>query len=301
MQLEFHQIDLRYEQLRRRNLRKERQILASLAEQGQLLPVVVVAVEGRFVLLDGYKRLRALKRLAHDTVRATVWQMEESEALLLERLMRSSDSEGPLEQGWLLGELKDRFGISLPELARRFDKTVSWVSRRLALVRELALPIQDQVRSGSIAPHTAMKYLVPLARANKEESVQVAEAIARSKLSTREVGELYAGWTEGNEQTRELILADPVLFLRAREAARRVEPDDKPPAQLFLDDLGAMGTIARRAVRRLREGLAGLLSVCELEQAGLALRQVKVDCEALERRWEKETHDARPVATHSDP
>jgi hypothetical protein len=37
-----------------------------------------------FILIDGYKRVRALKRLARDTVRATSWQMAEAEALLLD-------------------------------------------------------------------------------------------------------------------------------------------------------------------------------------------------------------------------
>ena len=60
MALEFHQLDRRYEALRKRDLRKERQLLASLAEHGQLLPVVVVAAAERFIVVDGYKRLRAL-------------------------------------------------------------------------------------------------------------------------------------------------------------------------------------------------------------------------------------------------
>ena len=42
MDLEFHQLDLRYDALRTRHVRKERQVLASLADHGQLLPVVVV-------------------------------------------------------------------------------------------------------------------------------------------------------------------------------------------------------------------------------------------------------------------
>src|SRR5450756_1609546 len=75
MDLEFHQLDCRYEGLRTRHPRKERQVLASLADHGQLLPVVVVAADVPFILVDGYKRVRALQRLAHDTVRATVWAL----------------------------------------------------------------------------------------------------------------------------------------------------------------------------------------------------------------------------------
>ena len=92
MDLEFHQLDRRYEALRKRDPRKERQLLASLAEHGQLLPVVAAAE--RFIVIDGYKRLRALTRLAHDTVRALRWELEETEALILEQLMRAADPVG---------------------------------------------------------------------------------------------------------------------------------------------------------------------------------------------------------------
>src|SRR3990172_9736263 len=158
MNLEFHQLDCRYEALRKRDPRKERQPLASLAEHGQLLPVVVVAAEERFILVDGYKRLRALTRLAQDTVRALRWELDEPEALILEQLMRAADPVGPLEQGWGLDALPTRFTLSLADLARRFDKTASWVSRRLALVRDLPEPIPGEVRAGRLAPHAAMKY-----------------------------------------------------------------------------------------------------------------------------------------------
>jgi hypothetical protein len=49
-----------------------------LAEIGQQLPIVVVVSEAsRFIVIAGYKRVRALKRLARDTLRATVWEIPE--------------------------------------------------------------------------------------------------------------------------------------------------------------------------------------------------------------------------------
>ena len=79
-------------------------MLASLSEIGQQLPVVVLPVAGeqRHILLDGYKRVRALERLGRDTVCATAWALSEPEALLLERLMRNAEADTALEQGWLL-------------------------------------------------------------------------------------------------------------------------------------------------------------------------------------------------------
>ena len=63
--------------------------------------------------------------------------MSDAEALLLDRSLRFSAQESALEQGWLLAEMEQRFGYWLEELARRFDRSVSWVSRRLALVELL--------------------------------------------------------------------------------------------------------------------------------------------------------------------
>ncbi|HTT21570.1 MAG TPA: hypothetical protein VMG82_21765, partial [Candidatus Sulfotelmatobacter sp.] len=63
-----------------------------------------------------------------------------------------------LEQSWLLLELKQRFAFSLEELARRFGRSVSWVSRRLALVQELPDVVQQRVQRGEIVAHGAAKY-----------------------------------------------------------------------------------------------------------------------------------------------
>ena len=124
------------------------------------------ASRGRYLVIDGYKRIAALEQLGRDTVEAMVWPMGEAEALLLERSLRFSEHETALEQGWLLAEMEQRFGYGLDELARRFDRSVSWVSRRLALVELLPEAIQQQVREGKISAHVAMKFLVPVARIN---------------------------------------------------------------------------------------------------------------------------------------
>src|SRR6266699_154805 len=137
MKLEFHQLDRRYEHLRVRNPERQRRLLASLAASGQQTPIVVVAISekpDRYLVIDGYKRVAALEQLARDTLEVFVWEMSEADALVLDRSMRFSEQETALEQGWLLSELEQRFGYSLEDLARRFDRSVSWVSRRLGLV-----------------------------------------------------------------------------------------------------------------------------------------------------------------------
>src|ERR1035441_9238192 len=229
MQLEFHQLDRRWEHLRVREPHRQRRLLASLADSGQQTPIVVVAVEGqpgRYLVIDGYKRIAALQQLGRDTVEAVEWPMGEAEALLLDRSLRFSEHETALEQGWLLAEMEQRFGYGLDELARRFDRSVSWVSRRLALVELLPDAIQQQVREGMLGAQLAMKYLVPMARVKVEDCERMSATFVKHRCDTRQAGQLYAAWRDGTRAVRERILTEPELFLKTQ----RQPPAAKPAA-----------------------------------------------------------------------
>src|SRR5215472_14643958 len=222
MKLEFHQLDRRYEHLRVRNPERQRRLLASLAASGQQMPIVVVAVSDkpdRYQVIDGYKRIAALEQLGRDTVEAVVWDMSEADALVLDRSMRFSETETALEQGWLLAELEQRFGYSLDDLARRFDRSVSWVSRRLALVEALPEAIQQQVREGKIAAQPAMKFLVPLVRISLDACQRMAAIFAQYHCDTREAGQLYAAWRKASPAIRQRILDAPDLFFKTQRPA----------------------------------------------------------------------------------
>ena len=65
-EIEIHLLDLRYEGLRVRSPERDRRLVASIAEIGQAVPIVVVDGEGGAtgpVVIDGYRRVRALSRL----------------------------------------------------------------------------------------------------------------------------------------------------------------------------------------------------------------------------------------------
>ena len=217
MQLEFHQLDRRWQHLRVREPHRQRRLLASLAESGQQTPIVVVVANDNpelYLVIDGHKRIAALQQLGRDTVEATVWAMSEAEALVLSRSLRFSPPESALEQGWLLAEMEQRFGCSLDELARRFDRSASWVSRRLGLVEVLPEAIQQQVREGKLAAQVAMKYLVPVARVDACHCTRMAAVFIEHRCDTRQAGQLYAAWRQGTRVVRERILAEPELFLK---------------------------------------------------------------------------------------
>jgi transposase len=102
MQIELGQIELRYQGLRAASPARRRSLLAALSEAGQQVPVVVVtaAAPAKYVLIDGYTRVELLRRLGRDTVEATVWPMEQDEALIT-RFHLEGGARSALEQGWL--------------------------------------------------------------------------------------------------------------------------------------------------------------------------------------------------------
>lgn len=250
--VELHQLELRHDDLRICDAERRRRLIASVAEIGQQVPVVVIHDADHLVLIDGYQRVEALRRLGRDTATATTWPVTEAEALLHHHHLAASAGRSALEDAWLLSRLRWH-GLSLDELARRLCRSKSWVSRRLALVDELAAAVHAAVRAGTVPPHAAMKFLVPLARANRRQCEQLIAGLGTTRVSSREVGALYAAWRRADAAARAQLVADPLLFLRALEAATAGDDVDDETAPLF-KDLTTIAAIAWRARRRVHHG-----------------------------------------------
>ena len=299
MRLEFHQLDRRGEHLRVRHPARQRRLLAALAEVGQQTPIVVVAVEGqpdRYLVIDGYKRLAALQQLGRDTVEEVVWPMSEVEALLLDRSLRWSEQETALEQGWLLAELEQRYGYGQEELARRFDRSLSWVSRRLALVDLLPEGIQQQVREGQLSAHLAMKFLVPVARVSLDDCQRMAAVFAQHHCNTRQAGQLYAAWRDASPLTRQRLLDQPELFFKTQPPA---EPQTPPAGAAALQrDLDMATAILNRARRRLAGAGAAEMDRPQRQAVRGQIEHLRQQLNRLaERIPEEEEPDVEPIPT----
>jgi len=263
--------------------------------------VVVVSENGtgRYLVIDGHKRIAALQQLGRDTVQVTIWQMSEAEALLLSRSLRFSPQESALEQGWLLAEMEQRFGYGLDDLARRFDRSTSWVSRRLALVELLPEAIQQQVREGKLAAQVAMKYLVPVARVNADDCTRMAAAFVAHRCDTRQAGQLYTAWRKGTRAIRERILAEPELFLKTQRQAPAATPAAVEQVERDLDMVIA---ILRRTGKRLAEALPEMTGPQQKQAQGQmenARRELNRMAERIGK--EQEPKHAEPGTTNRDP
>jgi ParB/RepB/Spo0J family partition protein len=301
MRLEFHQLERPWEHLRVREPHRQARLTASLAEHGQQNPIIVVAAEGqpgRYVVIDGYARMEALQQLKRDTVEATVWELSEAEAVVLNRTQHYGAAETALEQGWLLAELQRRFGHSQEELAHRFDRSASWVSRRLALAEVLPAAIQQHVRQGRIAAQVALRYLVPAARRSRTDCERLAAAFIECRCDARQAGELYAAWKNGSRAVRERILSEPALYLKTQ---RQPPAPAKTPAAELERDVAMAVAILERAERRLTATLPDMNSP-QLDALQGQLAKAQRQLEHLEQGIgkERETRHAESKSASGD-
>jgi len=252
VEIDLHRLDLRHRDLRIVDSDRRRRLIGSLAEIGQQVPVVVIAEGDRFVLIDGYLRVDALARLHRDTAVATTWPVSELDALVHHRHLAVARRTA-LEDAWLLGRLREH-GLSMEQLACRLCRSKSWVSHRLGLLDALAAAAQERVRTGTVPPHGAMRYLVPFARANKAQCERMLAQLGETRVSDRELAALYSAWKRADRAGKQRIVDDPLLFLKAWAASQAAPSDEEDDAGSLLKDLTTLAAIAWRASRRARDG-----------------------------------------------
>jgi len=304
MEVEMSQLDLRYARLRIADPARVGRLMSSLQQHGQQSPVLLVpAGDGtHLILIDGYARVSALRSLARDTVTAVVLDVAEAEALVLGHRLDSARRRTALEEGWLVEELVEGHRLDRREVSRRLQRSPSWVSRRLALVQVLPASVQDAVRAGRVPPYAAMKYLVPLARANAEQCVTLVASLAPQTVTARQVERLYEGWRRADPEGRERVVSHPWLFLRADEALQ-AEPPVPPgdPVESLLRDLEAVAGLSRRSRRRLRDGVLSETTEASCRAVERVFAQCRLAFAAVDELLTEELRRARSGYPHRDP
>lgn len=277
LEINLEALDMRYEKLRARQALEEKRLLASLGDGGQQSPIIVVRAGGigRYVVIDGHKRTRALRKLRADTVKAALWEAPAPEALIHAYQMQTGSGYSPLEEGWLLEELHRRLSWPLADCARALGKSKSWVSRRLGLVDGLPEIVLEGVQKGKIGAYSAMKYLLPLARANAKDCEALAKAISEHSLSSRQVEILYNHRAQAPKAIFHKIMENPMLFLKAQEQATLGTQDHGLTAleNRVLNNLKILGSISLGLARSLPEAAgydAGSLAKARLHQGWTA-------------------------------
>ena len=250
LRLERHQLLAQFAPLRVQEPRRLQKLIRSIERQGQLMPVVAVPAdeeEVRWILIDGYRRLEALRHLGKDLIWVDVWDRSVDEALLLCLARGPERSWQAIEEAALIFELSRRH--SLREIAASLERDVSWVSRRLSLFQALPGDLLQAVRQGKISLWAASRILAPLARANTAHARILLTQLEQHPLSTRELKRLYTHYRQANQVQRERLVQAPMLFFQALEA-RQEDTQTKRlaegPEGAWCKDLAVVGQILKR-------------------------------------------------------
>ncbi len=300
MVVELTELELRYAGLRIADPGCQARLEASLAREGQQSPVLVVAgSDTPYVLVDGYRRVAALRSLGRDVVDAVELELPEAAALVEVWRLEASRRRTALEDGWLLVELIERHGRSQVELAAMLRRSKSWVSRRLGLVRALPESVQDAVRRGRLPPQGAMKCLVPLSRANVAHCERLVANLGKAAVSVRQLERLYATWRAGDDELRERLVSHPLLFLKADEAVSdAIEADE---GLKLAGELESLSGLCGKVRRRVRDGAFSRANAASRGTAARAWDEVLLTFESLAEVMKQEVQSAGSRHTPSDP
>lgn len=259
VEVELDSLDLRYAKLRARRPLLEKRLMASLEEAGQQSPVIVVAGEepGRWVLIEGRKRVRALKRLKAEAVNAVVWELAPTQALIAAYQLQDGSGYNAVEEGWLVWELVRGGGLSLGEVGRRLKRSKAWVSGRLGLIEGLPERVLEEVQRGKIGAYVATRYLLPFARANASDCEKLVEKIIEHEFASREVEALCQHYAAAGAKARSQMVKDPARFLAALKEVQKGALDLKlsEAENRCVKNLELIGKVALGLVRQLPETL----------------------------------------------
>ncbi|RHW40425.1 nucleoid occlusion protein [Neobacillus notoginsengisoli] len=154
---------------------------------GIIQPIVVRELEdGRYELIAGERRWRAMKKLGWDEVPAIIKNMSDTETAsvaLIENLQREELS--PIEEAMAYGKLLTLHNLTQEALAQRLGKGQSTVANKLRLLK-LPQEVQESLLNKQISERHA-RALIPLK--DPEKQVAVLEEIMMKNLNVKQTEE----------------------------------------------------------------------------------------------------------------
>lgn len=202
----------------------------SFAQQGQIYPVIVRAIEdvpNAFELFAGTRRFKAAERLKVEDIPAVVMsKVSDQRALeiaLSENLQREDLT--PFEEAWVILRLTKEYKQGMGEVAKCLGKSEQFVRRRLQL---LSLPqeIQELIADRKLSL-AQVETLVSVK--SPSERVKLAQSVAKHSLSDGELVTLIRERTKGKGALKEKAERRPQhlsgirLALQIKQFSMRLE------------------------------------------------------------------------------
>ncbi|MFC1885882.1 ParB/RepB/Spo0J family partition protein [Thermodesulfobacteriota bacterium] len=267
--IQLNKISERFGHLRIVNPQADKAMLQSMEKYGQMTPVVVSRMEqGRYELLDGFKRLRASRALSLTGLNARILDLGIRAAkVAIMQLNRAGKSINGMEEALVVHSLYHEDSLSQVEIAVLLDRHKSWVCRRISLIERLSDEVKESIRLG-LLPVSIGEELAKLQRSNQE---RLLKKIYEHHLTWRETRKIVFALQTNRDSMHADILKDPCRILQDEDSiamppVRILDPIARQLHQKVLDmDLHC-----------LKAALA--ISTTELGQFSAREEQLLVSC-----------------------
>lgn len=211
MIIELNQINIRYRDYRCRNDRIEKNLLNSISQIGITEPLSVVKKDGAalsYLLLDGFKRFRCAQKLNLHQIPVTIIGDNEVAGVLRILCHNQSSNMNSLEESVFLENLNSTHGLSYSEIARKINRSVSWVSLRVEMTRSMSALIREKILSGKFPLRSYIYDLIPFTRVKggMKDVGDFVTALSGKGFSTRDIALMSHAFFRGEEEIKQQIL-----------------------------------------------------------------------------------------------
>lgn len=258
---EIHTISKKYESFRLRDKNRERYLLQSIMEHGIREPLQCVKEDGqKYILLDGFKRLRCSYRLHINMVPVVSLGSDEVSSILHFIRMSAERSLSTLEQARFVDELHKRCGLTLSDIAARLERSKAWVSVRLGIIEEMSQVVRKEVFSGRFPVRSYMYTLRQFTRVNSipaREIDKFVRAVSGKGISTRDIERLAYGYFRGGDRLKGQIEEGNLVWtlrqMKKADSVYQAEEGLSEAEWTVIRDL----ELAQKYMSRIRQGLTG--------------------------------------------
>lgn len=257
---EVNTISTKYESFRLRDKNREKFLLQSILQHGIREPLQCVQGNGvqRYILLDGFKRLRCSYKLRLHMVPVVSLGTDEVSSILQFIRVSTERSLSTLEQAHFVDELHTRYGLTLSDIAERLERSKAWVSVRLGILEEMSQVVQEAVFSGRFPVRSYMYTLRQFTRVNGIAGTQIdrfVHCVSGKGLSTRDIEKLAYGYFRGGDRLKHQIeegnLSWTLRQMRKSEPACQAEEGLSEAEWSVIRDL----ELAQKYMSRIHRGL----------------------------------------------
>ena len=219
-EVEISSFDLRYESYRMKNPKTEKMLLLSIQEHDIREPLQGVDsvdcnspqthIANKRILLNGFKRYRCAKKLKIAMV--PYYSLGNDEAFGIINLLRIANSKNLniLEQARLIDDLANVHKMSLIDISQLLEKSRSWVSMRLGMLKQMSAFVIEKIFKGEFPAYSYMYTLRQFIRmtgveVKKEEIDRFVDLVSGKGLSIRDIDILANGYFRGSDDLRQQI------------------------------------------------------------------------------------------------